>query len=141
MKRGNRSHVTPHQAAQAHRMRREMTEPERKLWKAVRARLPIESTHFRRQVPIGPHVVDFCSHGLMLIVEVDGDQHGFENNRVRENRRTAFLNKQGYRVLRFSNRDVMIEPDIVLDTIFAAQPRPTPYASTQGGGEMSCRAY
>jgi very-short-patch-repair endonuclease len=141
MKRGNRSHVTPRQAAQAHTMRREMTEPERKLWKAIRARLPIESTHFRRQVPIGPYIVDFCSHGLMLIVEVDGDQHGFENNRVRDNRRTAFLNEQGYRVLRFSNRDVMIELDTVLDTIFAAQPRPTPYASPQGGGEMSCRAH
>jgi very-short-patch-repair endonuclease len=141
MKRGNRSHVASRQAAQAHAIRAAMTEPERKLWKALRARLPLEGTHFRRQVAIGPYIVDFCSHGLTLIVEVVGDQHGFENNRVRDNRRTGFLNEQGYRVLRFSNRDVMIELDTVLDTIFAAQPTPTPFPSPQGGGEMSCRAY
>ena len=121
-------------------MRAAMTEPERKLWKALRARLPLESTHFRRQVPIGPYIVDFCSHTFMLIVEVDGEQHGFENNRPRDNIRTAFLNSHGYRVLRFSNRDVMLNMEVVLDTIFAAVPTPTHYPSLKGGGEMPSRA-
>jgi very-short-patch-repair endonuclease len=140
VKRGNRSHITSRQTAQAHAMRVEMTEPERRLWKAIRAHLPLERTHFRRQVSIGPYIVDFCSHSLMLIVEVDGEQHGFEGNRVRDSRRTAFLNSQGYCVLRFSNRDVMLDIGVVLDTIFAAQPTPTPYPSPQGGGEMPSRA-
>jgi very-short-patch-repair endonuclease len=141
MKRGNRSHIAPRQAAQAGAMRKEMTEPERKLWKAMRARLRLEGTHFRRQVPIGPYIVDFCSHGLMLIIEVDGEQHGFENNRTRDEQGTTFLNEQGCRVLRFSNRDVMLDIDVILDTIFAAQPTPIPYPSPQEGGEMSSRAY
>jgi very-short-patch-repair endonuclease len=120
MKRGNRSHVTPRQAAHAHALRRAMTDPERKLWKAIRARIPIDATHFRRQVPIGPYIIDFCSHGLMLIVEVDGEQHGFAEHRARDEKRTAFLTSQGYRVVRFSNRDVMLDIEVVLDTIFAA---------------------
>lgn len=134
MNRGGRAQVSPAQAAQASALRREMTDAERKLWKAIRARLPIEPTHFRRQVPIGPYIVDFCSHGLMLIIEVDGWQHGFANNRARDAKRTAFLNSQGYHVLRFSNRDVMLEMEVVLDTIFAAVATPTSYSSPQGGG-------
>jgi very-short-patch-repair endonuclease len=68
VKRGGRAQVTSAQAAQASALRRDMTDAERKLWKAIRARLPVESTHFRRQVPIGRYIVDFCSHGLMLII-------------------------------------------------------------------------
>jgi very-short-patch-repair endonuclease len=128
MKRGNRSHVTPRQAAPAHALRCGMTDAERKLWKAIRARLPVEATYFRRQVPIGPYIVDFCSHGLMLIIEVDGEQHGFANNRARDEKRTAFLNSQGYRVLRFSNRDVILDIEVVIDTIFAATEAQAPAA-------------
>ena len=122
-------------------MRKEMTNAERRLWRAIRTRLPLEGTHFRRQVPIGSYIVDFCSHGLMLIVEVDGDQHGFLRNRAHDERRTAFLNSQGYRVLRFSNRNVMVELNSVLDTIFAAVSTPTPYPSPQGRGEMPSRVH
>jgi very-short-patch-repair endonuclease len=100
-------------------MRNKMTETERKLWRAIRACIPLESTHFRRQVPIGPYIADFCSHGLMLIIEVDGEQHGFDAARARDARRTEFLKSQGYCVIRFSNRDVMLDIDVVLDTIFA----------------------
>ena len=133
MKRGNRAQIPRRQLAHAHAMRSEMTQPERRLWKAVRARLPLEGTHFRRQVVIGPYIVDFCSHGSMLVIEVDGEQHGFEGNRARDDMRTAFLNSQGYRVLRFSNRDVMFELDSVLDTIFAAAAEPPPLTPPHKG--------
>ena len=72
--------VSPRQTALARVMRRAMTEPEHKLWKALRWRLAIEATHFRRQVPIGPYITDFCSHGAKLIIEVDGNQHGDERS-------------------------------------------------------------
>jgi very-short-patch-repair endonuclease len=108
------------QTSLARAMRRAMTEPERKLWKALRWRLPIAATHFRRQVPIGPYIADFCSHGAGLVIEVDGNQHGDDAMRLRDAARTANLNAQGYRVLRFSNHDVMTSIDVVLDTIAAA---------------------
>ncbi|MGB8276453.1 MAG: endonuclease domain-containing protein [Methylovirgula sp.] len=113
-----------------------MTEPERKLWKALRWRLPVEGTHFRRQVPLGPYIADFCSHGARLIIEVDGNQHGDEASITRDAVRMAYLASQGYRVLPFSNHDVITAIDSVLDTIAAAFERtPTPGPSPQGGGE------
>jgi very-short-patch-repair endonuclease len=128
--------VPSRQASLAKAMRRVMTEPERKLWKALRWRLAIDATHFRRQVSIGPYIADFCSHGARLIIEVDGNQHGDDAMRLRDDARTAYLNAQGYRVLRVSNRDVMTSIDVVLDTIVAdLEPTPTPNPSPQGGGE------
>ena len=117
-------------------MRKEMTEAERKLWKALRWRLAIESTHFRRQVPLGPYIADFCSHGAKLIIEVDGNQHGEDKAIAKDVARTAYLESQDYRVLRFSNHDVMTAIDSVLDTIAAAlEITPTPDPSPQGGGK------
>ncbi|WP_255565048.1 endonuclease domain-containing protein [Methylovirgula sp. HY1] len=113
-----------------------MTEPERKLWKALRWRLAVNGTHFRRQVPLGPYIADFCSHGAKLIIEVDGDQHGDDTSIARDAERTAYLNSLGYRVLRFSNHDVITAIDSVLDTIAAVfEMTPTPNPSPQGGGE------
>ncbi|MGO9006996.1 MAG: endonuclease domain-containing protein [Beijerinckiaceae bacterium] len=128
--------VSPRQTSLARVMRRKMTEPERKLWKALRWRLAIEATHFRRQVPIGPYITDFCSHGAKVIIEVDGNQHGDDASLLRDAARTAHLRSQGYRVLRFSNQDVMTSIEVVLDTIAAAlEPTPTPSPNPQGGGE------
>jgi very-short-patch-repair endonuclease len=132
----SRSDVPPNQLVNARKMRLAMTEPECKLWKALRWRVPIEMTQFRRQVPIGPYIVDFCSLGEKLIIEVDGNQHGTDSARLRDDRRSAFLEGQGFQVLRFSNHDVMLQVEMVLDTIAAAlAPPPTPNPSPQGGGE------
>jgi very-short-patch-repair endonuclease len=68
-------------------------------------------------------------------VEVDGNQHGRDDAIARDAQRTAYLEKHGFRVLRFSNRDVMREIDVVLDTVHAALAVPTPTPSPQGGGE------
>ena len=70
------------------------------------------------------------------MIEVDGEQHGFDHNLRRDEERTRVLAAQGFRVLRFSNREVMTSIDEVLDTIFAAlaRPTPTPGPSPQGGG-------
>ena len=122
----------------ARSLRRTLTEPETRLWRHLRKRLPLTDTHFRRQVAIGSYVADFCCHGAKLVVEVDGGQHTTDDATAYDSRRTAFLAGQGFRVLRFSNAEVMQNMEAVLDTIYAALARttPTPSPSPQGGGEL-----
>jgi very-short-patch-repair endonuclease len=121
----------------ARSLRRAATEPEKTLWRHLRQCLPLQGSHFRRQVPIGPYIADFCCFRAKLIVEVDGNQHGFDANAARDAVRTQFLESQGFQVLRFSNRDVMTSIKVVLDTIFAAleTTTPTPDPCPQGRGE------
>jgi very-short-patch-repair endonuclease len=133
----SRRTIPPRQAAFAKAMRQDMTESERKLWKALRWRVPVEGTHFRRQISLGPYIADFCSYGAKVIIEVDGDQHGTVEVLEQDAIRTAFMEAQGYRVLRFSNRDVLLHIDMVLDTIAAALScTPTPNPSPRGGGDV-----
>ena len=89
--------VTP-AAARARALRQNSTRAELKLWKLPRAR-QFEHAKFRRQVAIGPYFADFLSYELRLVIEVDGGQHA---ERVEEDaRRTAYLEREGLRVLRF----------------------------------------
>jgi len=98
----------------------------------------MQGSHFRRQVPVGPFVADFCCLKAKLIVEVDGNQHGCDANASRDARRTAYLASQGFSVLRFSNREVMNEMNGVLEAIYShLNSTPTPNPSPQGGGEHS----
>jgi len=101
-------------------LRRSLTEAEKRLWWHLRHRLPVEGSHFRRQVALGAYVADFCCLSARLIVEVDGEQHGFEAGSAYDTRRDTYLQSEGFRVLRFSNRMVLREIDSVLDTIHAA---------------------
>lgn len=86
---------------------------------------------------VGPYIADFCCLGARLIIEVDGNQHGTDKAEVYDAHRTTYLEKEGFRILRFSNFEVMCEIDVVLDTIYAAlvSSTPTPGPSPQGGGE------
>jgi hypothetical protein len=63
--------VVPINRTRAHTMRAEPTEAERKLWWNLRHRLPLNGSHFRRQVHLGRYIVDFASHGLKLIIAVN----------------------------------------------------------------------
>ena len=69
---------------------------------------------------------------------MDGAQHTSDDAIAYDNRRTSYLTSQGFRVLRFSNAEIMLNMDVVLDTIHAALARttPTPNPSPQGGGEL-----
>jgi len=111
----------------ARRLRREMTNAERKLWWHLR-RIPIENAHFRRQATIGPYFADFACHELRLVIEVEGGQHGEENRAALDRNRTGFLEEKGYRVLRFWNNEVLGNIEGVLDVICSAlrSPRPHP---------------
>jgi very-short-patch-repair endonuclease len=105
--------------ANAKRLRSTSTDAERKLWRHL-WRIPIDGSHFRRQVPIGPYFADFACHQIGLIIELDGSQHATDDALKRDAARTAFLEAQGYKVIRFWNAEVLTELDAVLDTIFAA---------------------
>lgn len=103
-----------------------MTEPERQLWSVLRNR-QLHGVKFSRQVVIGSYIADFCARKQGLIVEVDGDTHA--GNGAHDERRTTWLQTQGYRVIRFSNADVMCNLDGVLAAISAAlraAPHPNP---------------
>ncbi len=106
--------TTPKAFEQAKRLHRNMTEAEARLWSRLRAHR-MKGLHFRNQHAIGPYVVDFCASRLKLIIEVDGSQHLDPEDR--DNRRTAFLESKGYRVLRFWNSDVMNDIDGVMRAI------------------------
>lgn len=60
----------------ARRLRRDMTDAERAMWRLLRENFG--DWHFRRQVPIRHFIADFASHPAKLIIEVDGGQHATE---------------------------------------------------------------
>jgi very-short-patch-repair endonuclease len=98
------------------RLRRALTDAERKLWFAVRDRR-LDGHKFVRQEAIGPYIVDFVCREKKLVIEVDGGQHA---ESVRDRVRDAALAADGYRVLRFWNSDVLGNKDGVLTVILAA---------------------
>ncbi len=102
---------SPHTAT----LRQNPTEAETRLWSRLRNR-SLANHKFRRQVPIGPYIVDFLCTEHRLIVEADGSQHGEDVDAPR----TAFLEAQGYRVIRFWNNDILARTDSVLEAILAA---------------------
>jgi very-short-patch-repair endonuclease len=115
--------VSDLQRGNARRLRREMTDAERKLWYAVRARR-FERLSFRRQALIGPFIVDFFCPVHRLIVELDGGQHGTDEALRYDGERTVWLAANGYRVMRFWNRDVLTNLDGVLSAILEAVQEP-----------------
>jgi very-short-patch-repair endonuclease len=122
----------------AQSLRRTPTDAERKMWWILRSLKPL-GMHFRRQAPIGRYIADFAWHEGKLIVEIDGGQHA-EAQRSHDERRTVWLESQGYRVIRFWNNEVLKAPRSVGDAIYAAasEKNPTPNPSPQGGGEPAC---
>ncbi len=95
-----------------------MTDAESRLWGELRGNR-LCGHNFRRQVPIGPYVVDFLCFAERLIVEIDGEQHGFDDNRLADARRTNWLEAEGFRVIRFWNNEVLREIDAVCNAILA----------------------
>ena len=104
-------------------LRRNSTDAERKLWNVLRNR-QLNGFKFRKQVEIDAYIVDFLCPALRLVIEVDGGQHTPE----RDARRTAFLESQGFRVIRFWNNDVLENLDGVwtrIEEALSTPPHPT----------------
>jgi very-short-patch-repair endonuclease len=96
-------------------MRRDMTDAERKLWFLLRDRR-LDGAKFRRQAPVGPYVADFVCLSCKLIVEADGGQH-YES--PRDAVRDRWLAREGYAVVRYSNLDILTNPDGVLTDLLS----------------------
>ncbi|MGE0751560.1 MAG: endonuclease domain-containing protein [Variibacter sp.] len=111
--------VQPKTRVRARSLRRDFTRAEKTLWAMVRAHR-LQGASFRRQTPIGPYIVDFVSHSARLVIEVDGGQHFEEKHLKADARRDAFLASKGYRVLRFTNLDVLKNREGVFETIASA---------------------
>lgn len=104
-------------------LRRNSTKAERALWRRLRDR-HFNGRKFRRQYPVGPYVVDFCCPELRLIVEIDGDVHMLK--KADDVARQAVLERLGYRVVRFTNRQVLYNPGHVVDTLAGVTKPETP---------------
>jgi very-short-patch-repair endonuclease len=103
--------------AAAKRLRANTTPHERTLWRALKD-LPVDGTHFRRQAPIGPYVVDFFCPAKHLIIELDGGHHNDDENAKRDRERQLWLEREGYRVVRFWNSDIAGDLNAVLERIY-----------------------
>ena len=101
----------------ARRLRRGMTDAEHKLWFRLR-RKQLNGVPCYRQKPIGPYIVDFYLPAAGLIVEVDGSQHATLPGTTVDLVRTAYLESVGLKVIRFDNRQVLLETDAVLEAIW-----------------------
>ncbi len=112
----------PNSLTRARAARREATPAERKLWGKLRAR-QLSGAKFRRQVWLGPFIADFFCAEARLIVEVDGDSHADQLDYDR--RRTNWLAREGFRLVRVTNSDVMRNLDGVLEHIASALPSPS----------------
>lgn len=100
-------------AQRAGQFRRASSDAEKRLWRALRSRLP--QYKWRRQTPVGPCFADLASHTAKLIIELDGGQHAEATEY--DQARTHFIETQGYRVLCFWNNDMPSNPDGVLERI------------------------
>lgn len=94
-------------------LRTNLTGPERRLWQILRAgRLGVK---FQRQVVLAPYIADFASRSARLVNEIDGDTHG--GRAAYDAARTRHLEGMGYRIIRFTNDDVMTNLDEVVKAI------------------------
>jgi len=116
------------------------TMPERRMWRLLHS-FRTGGFHFRKQEQFGPFYVDFACHHARLVIEVDGETHVFAED---DERRDEFLRHEGYTVLRFTNDEVIQNPDGVFQVVSGAlegrqrnnRPRrPLPGPPHKGEGE------
>ena len=105
-------------------LRRHSTDAERLLWHSLRGSQL--GAKFRRQHEFGPYILDFFCVERGLAVELDGSQHSEVDAESRDEARTNFLQSRGLRVLRFTDREVLLELPGVLEVIRQAIERPSP---------------
>ena len=102
----------------ARELRKSPTDAERALWRHLRLK-QLAGHRFRRQHPVGPYIVDFFCFEKQLVVEIDGGQHSQQTGY--DDERTAWLEGEGYTVLRFWNNEVFGQvgavKQVILDTL------------------------
>ena len=106
--------INPLTRIHARELRHGQTPIEERLWRELRSR-QLVGMKFRRQHPIGSFIVDFYCADKRLVVEIDGDSHA--DQIAYDKRRTKWLEDHGYRVIRFTNREVLNQLSAVLEKI------------------------
>ena len=122
----------PRNTTRARELRNAATPAERTLWRCLSGR-KIGGWKFSRQMPVGPYFADFLCRKAQLIVELDGYSH--DMRQAYDERRDLWLTEYGYRVLRFTNRDVMTNIEGVVFEIersLALRPTPNPSRKREG---------
>ena len=100
-------------------MRTEMTPHEKAIWRLLHEG-ELVALNWRRQAAFGAYILDFVSHPARLVIEVDGAQHATAENAKHDAERSACIEAEGYRVLRFWNNEALMAKDGVWQSIYAA---------------------
>ena len=108
----------PRKKQQRRNLRNNLTSAEATLWRMLKNK-QLRGRRFKRQVSIGPYIVDFYCPSEKLVVELDGATHFSSVGQEYDMFRTKYLNSIGIRVIRFENEDVFRCPIVVLDKIQA----------------------
>ncbi len=108
-----------------------LTPAEKKIWERVRNQQL--GFKIRRQHPIGHFITDFYCAAAKLVIEIDGDTHADPDQAAYDAARTAWLEAQGYRVIRFQNNDVHHNLGAVLEALRVACERNSGHSSERGG--------
>jgi len=121
----------------ARNLRKDATRAETRLWEQLRNRM-LDGHKFVRQSPAGAYIADFMCRDSKLIIEADGATHSTEAERGADRTRTAYLEAEGYRVLRFQNDEILNGMDEVLTIIRSALEHvPSPPPSLSDGSPSS----
>jgi ATP-dependent helicase HrpA len=100
----------------AKNFRENMTEAEKILWEKLKDNR-FEDYKFRRQHPINIYIVDFYCHKLKLVIEVDGEYHTMEQQKLKDTERTEILVFQDLKIIRFTNEEVLNNIESVLEVL------------------------
>jgi len=108
----------PIYTARARELRQDANAAEKRMWSILRAKR-MGGFKFRRQHALGSYIADFVCVPTRLVIELDGDTHD-EDRRLLDAKRTTYIEKCGYKVIRFWNHEVLQTPDGVADAIAEA---------------------
>jgi len=101
----------------ARTLRNNPTPAETLFWNTLRQMPFYRSQTFCRQKPIGSYIVDFYCYRHRLVIEIDGDSHGETDTKIKDQKRSEFLQSKGLGVIRFTNRDVEKNIEGVMATL------------------------
>jgi len=107
----------PKLKATGHRLRRNLTDSERALWRRLRGK-QLAGVQFYQQKPIGNYIVDFYAPKAKLVIEIDGSQHFEAQHAEKDKNRDEYLGSLGLMVLRIDSRQVLKETEAVLELIY-----------------------
>ena len=108
----------------ARSLRTNPTDAELHLWYRLR-RKQILGVQFYREKPVGNYIADFFAPAAKLVVELDGAQHLELGQAKYDAQRTRYLEQQGLKVLRFDDRQALLQTESVLEAIFQAVKNPS----------------